>query len=134
MSVELHPRECNLCGGKVIYTSNSMIYGRPYGSGMMYYCTQCGAYAGTSKSSPTKAMGILANKAMRELKDKCHNMFNDRWQSKEGRELAYQTLAKELGIPPNECRFGWFDLDMLNRAYEILKESEDERTPEEEKG
>lgn len=32
--IDLHPITCNLCGGKVVYTSNAAIYGRSCGSGM----------------------------------------------------------------------------------------------------
>lgn len=63
--IDLYPRKCNLCGGDVIYTSNSRIYGREYGSGKCYYCTKCHAYVGTHKPEPRKALGLLANPEMR---------------------------------------------------------------------
>lgn len=30
--IDIHPTKCNICGGKVIYTSNAEVYGREYGS------------------------------------------------------------------------------------------------------
>ena len=47
--IDKYPTVCNLCGGKVIYTSNARIYGKEYGSGKCYLCTNCGAYVGTHK-------------------------------------------------------------------------------------
>ena len=29
--IDKYPTVCNLCGGKVIYTSNARIYGKEYG-------------------------------------------------------------------------------------------------------
>ena len=41
--IDTHPAACNLCGGKVILCSNARIYhGREYGSGLCYYCLDCG--------------------------------------------------------------------------------------------
>ena len=37
--INTQPEVCNLCGGKVIYTSNARVYhGREYGSGYCYLC------------------------------------------------------------------------------------------------
>lgn len=121
--MDLYPTICNLCGGKVIYTSNSVIYGREYGSGKCYLCTNCGAYVGTHKPRPKEALGLLANKEMREMKVKCHSLFDERWKSKKhkSRRKAYEQLANQLKIPVSECHFGYFDMDMLNKAYEILR-------------
>ena len=123
--MNLHPTICNLCGGKVVYTSNSLIYGREYGSGKMYLCTKCGAYAGTHKPRPKEALGLLADKEMRDMKMKCHALFDEKWKNqknrREARKKAYKELAEKLGISVDECHFGYFDMDMLNKAYGILK-------------
>lgn len=66
--MDLHPTVCNLCGGSVVYTSNAEIYGREYGSGKCYLCTQCGAYVGTHKPRPQEALGLLADERMRKEK------------------------------------------------------------------
>lgn len=123
--MNLHPTICNLCGGKVIYASNSLIYGREYGSGKMYLCTKCGAYVGTHKPRPKEALGLLADKEMRDMKMKCHALFDEKWKNqknrREARKKAYKELAERLGISVDECHFGYFDMDMLNKAYGILK-------------
>lgn len=128
--VNLHPTKCNICGGEVIYTSNSVIYGKEYGSGKCYYCINCGAYVGTHISRPKEAFGILANKEMRNMKMKCHDLFDKLWRNAPtgkrkhlARRSAYRELAERLNIPVQECHFGYFDMDLLNKAYRILKEN-----------
>lgn len=123
--MNLYPKICNLCGGKVVYTSNSLIYGKEYGSEKMYFCTKCGAYVGTHKSRPKEALGLLADKEMRDMKMKCHHLFDEKWKNqnnpREARKKAYKEFAERLGISIDECHFGYFDMDMLNKAYGILK-------------
>lgn len=126
--IDLYPTKCNLCGGKVIYISNSRIYGKEYGSGKCYYCTKCGAYVGTHKPRPKEALGILGNAEMREMKMKCHRLFDEHWKNEPtskkkhiARKKAYRKLAKNLSISVKDCHFGYFDLCILNKAYEILK-------------
>lgn len=127
--IDLYPTKCNLCGGSVIYVPNSRIYGREYGSGKCYLCTKCGAYVGTHKPRPREALGILGNFEMRNMKMKCHELFDRKWKNEPtsrkkhiARQKAYRRLAEKLNIPYSECHFGYFDMDTLNKAYEILKE------------
>lgn len=120
--VDLQPQKCNLCDGKVVYVSNAKIYGRQYGSGYCYYCTNCDAYVGTHKPRPKEAMGVLANKQMRYWKMKCHGLFDPLWKSKrKKRGQLYSKLALQMGIPISQCHFGYFNLEDLKRAYEILE-------------
>ena len=123
--IDLYPKVCNLCGGPVEYVSNAMIYGRQYGSGFCYRCRACGAYVGTHKPQPHKALGILANAEMREWKQKCHNLFDPFWQGHKDRQRRrknlYIRLAGEMGIDVQDCHFGYFNMDQLKRAYKILE-------------
>lgn len=126
--MELQPKICNICGkDSVIFASNKIIYGKEYGSGKCYYCTECGAYVGTHKPRPEEALGLLANKEMRDMKMKCHDIFDALWKTKDTRKEQCQTrnelyarLAREMNITIDECHFGWFDIDKLNIAYNIL--------------
>lgn len=124
--MNLFPTHCNLCNGKVIFTSNSLIYGKEYGSGKMYYCTNCGAYVGTHIPRPREAFGILANKQMRDMKKKCHELFDERWlkekNKRKSRQREYSLLADYLHIPVSECHFGYFNLEQLKQAYSYLQE------------
>lgn len=117
---------CNLCGGIVRYTSNEEVYGRKYGSGFCYLCTQCGAYVGTHKPYPEVALGILANDEMRRAKIICHNAFDAMWRGKKHaqskRNRAYEELARALKIDAEQCHFGYFDIPMLRRAYVAVKQ------------
>jgi len=120
-----YPTVCNLCGGKVIYTSNTLVYGnkKKYGSGYMYYCENCHAYVGTHRPYPKKALGILANEQMRVLKMQCHSLFDRRWRTQKQRCEQYSWLAGKMGIPVSCCHFGWFDIPHLIQAYNILAEN-----------
>ena len=124
--IDLQPTRCNICGGKVIFTSNAEIYGRPYGSGKCYLCLECGAYVGTHKPRPRQALGILADKKMRDAKIICHTLFDRLWKGQRyatrRRKYYYERLADKLGIPVNECHFGYFDLPMLRRSYVAVSE------------
>lgn len=125
-----YPTICNLCGGKVIYISNSRVYGREYGSGKCYLCTKCGAYVGTHKPRPKEALGILANVQMRTGKKMCHAIFDSKWKGKpkahKKRKDLYCWLAKMMGISVNDCHFGYFDLKQLRQAYKILLKIKDQ--------
>ena len=123
--MNLKPKTCNICGqNTVIFASNSIIYGKEYGSGKCYYCTNCGAYVGTHKPRPEEAMGILATKEMRDMKTKCHALFDSHWKNEKdkrsARNKAYEQLANDMEISVKECHFGWFDMETLKKAYFIL--------------
>lgn len=123
--INLQPTTCNLCGGKVIYITNDKIYGKKYGSGYCYYCTQCGAYVGTHKPRPKEALGILADDKMKKMKIACHSIFDRQWKGKKAsRQKCYKKLADKMEIPISKCHFGYFDYEQLKKAYKILKEWE----------
>lgn len=128
MLPNLKPTVCNICGSSVIYTSNKRIYGREYGSGRCYLCEnpRCRAFVGTHAPKPEIALGILATAEMREMKKKVHALFDERWlhekecDRRSARSRAYKWLAKKMNIPVEECHFGYFDMEKLAIAYEIL--------------
>ena len=127
--MNLYPTKCNLCGGKVIYTTNAKVYhGKTYGSGYCYLCTGCDAYVGTHEPRPKEALGLLANEQMRKAKMACHDIFDSKWKGKtrarKKRNEMYAWLADKLGIDISDCHFGYFDLEMLKKAYFILLEIE----------
>lgn len=131
--INLKPTKCNLCGGKVIYTSNADVYhGKQFGSGYCYLCQQCGAYVGTHIDKPDVALGILANDIMRSMKINCHALFDRHWQykptkreRKSARGHMYKEFAKQMGMTQEECHFGYFDLPTLYRAYDLLRKWRD---------
>lgn len=128
--MNFYPTSCNLCGGRVEYIENTQIYGKRYGSGYVYRCTFCGAYVGTHKPRPKEALGLLANKEMRAWKMKCHDIFDGFWKGKKKaqskRQKCYEWLSAKLNIPISECHFGYFDLETLKQAYEILRTAKEQ--------
>ena len=64
----------------------------------------------------------VANRKLRTLKTKCHDLFDKLWETKEDRYEAYLWLALKLDIPEKNCHFGWFDEGVLNKAIKILEE------------
>lgn len=122
--IDPHPTTCNICGGHVIFTSNASIYGKEYGSGKCYLCQNCGAYTGTHRPRPREALGLLADEQMRKGKVACHDLFDPHWKGKpkarKKRNDLYAWLADKMGIPVEECHFGYFDIHQLRQAYKIL--------------
>lgn len=112
--------KCNLCGGDVEYISNDLIFGKRYGSGYAYRCINCGAYVGTHKNSPKKAMGILADEEMRSLRIRCHGLFDSMWKTAKERTKAYYLLAEAIGISGG-CHFSWMTKDELKSAVRYLE-------------
>lgn len=131
VTINTHPTRCNICGGSVTYGSNARVYGREYGSGYCYLCERCGAYVGTHKPRPREALGLLADEPMRTGKKMCHALFDPLWQGKpkahKKRNDLYSWLAHEMGIPVEDCHFGYFDIDQLRRAYIILRGIQDKQ-------
>ena len=118
------PEICVYCGAPVIFTSNAQIYGREYGNGRCYKCTECDAYVGVHDGTYIP-LGRLADRELRALKKRCHYIFDPVWQGKRlRRDRAYNRLAQLLGIRPEHCHFGWFDKDMLLRCLAIMKNPE----------
>lgn len=117
---------CPYCGGKVIFTSNAYIYhGKTYGNGKCYVCTNCRTSCGVhGKPVPTKRpLGILATDEMKQLKQQCHSKFDEVWRDhKLKRGACYKRLAKLMNIKPQQCHFGWFNVDDLKRANAILSD------------
>lgn len=117
------PKVCPYCDSEVMYTSNKEIYGKSFGNGNCYKCTNCDSYVGVHDGTNIP-LGRLANRELRTLKKKAHSLFDPTWKNgKKKRSQAYSDLAKKLGIPTKECHFGWFDKEMLEKAIQILEPS-----------
>lgn len=57
----------------------------------------------------------------------CHEQFDAFWKQESSsrkrhiaRRNAYRKLADAMKIPLTECHFGYFNLDELQKAYQIL--------------
>lgn len=111
---------CYHCSGKVILTSNSFIYGKEYGPWpYCYACTVCDAYVGVHMNTHIP-LGTLANREIREARKINKQKFIDMYKKKRmNKNQAYTWLAKQLQIPKSKCHWGWFGVEMCNKAGQI---------------
>ena len=72
-------------------------------------------------------MGVTANKEMRQLRKKCHKLFDSMWDDSSERSELYRKLSGRMGIPPKHCHFARMNLDELRMAIGILREWDDDR-------
>jgi len=119
-------KRCHYCHNKTQFVDSSCIYGKSYG--MIYICKPCNAYVGVHKGTK-QALGIVANKELREAKKKAHYYFDNLWkraikngrQKKECRSKAYKWLSKQLNIKPKYTHIGMFDVETCNKVIQICK-------------
>ena len=117
------PTHCDVCGSSNIrYTSNAEIYhGKQYGNGYCYICDNCKSSVGVHNTKSKMPLGRFANKEMKKLKMECHNKFDILWKEKGfKRKDCYGYLANKLGLHLRETHFGWFDIEYLNKALDII--------------
>lgn len=112
--------KCNICGSQDLKkVMNETIYGKRYGHGKTIQCNDCKHFVGCHDD--WRPLGLISNRAMKDMKIKCHELFDKSWKSgKLTRGEAYTKLAERLNISYEDCHFGYFDLDMLHKVYKIL--------------
>lgn len=112
------PEKCPYCECSVRIANNSEIYGNSYGDWpWSYMCIRCDAYVGMHPYTHIP-LGTLANKALRDARNRAKTPFNRLWQpSTKKRAAAYQALAAHLGIDVDQCHFGFFDEATCNKAW-----------------
>jgi len=92
--------KCPYCNKEAIWCENKEVYGKNYGkSYMIWLCKSCDAYVGCHKNTKDP-LGSMANKRLRELRIKCHNLFDPLWSSIPilTRKQAYKFLEEVTGI------------------------------------
>lgn len=114
---------CNLCGGKVLYLSHSVVYGKEYSDWpYIYICCECDAYVGVH-SGTNIPLGTLADQATRQARKTAHDAFDLLWKggiSNMGRDEAYKWLAKQLEIGEDECHIGMFSVEQCSRVVTVI--------------
>lgn len=123
---------CPYCGAGSVLVTGEVIY--PWRHDLahkkFYRCVHCpdtyvGCHPGTEN-----ALGRLANKELRLAKSHAHAVFDPLWERKmekegiskgEARGRAYAWLAKELGIPPEECHIGMMDVETCGRVVLLCR-------------
>jgi hypothetical protein len=109
---------CPYCANKTQLVDSAEIYhGNSYG--MMYRCQDCDAYVGCY-SGTHHALGILADKSLREAKNKAHFYFDQLWKPKVTKRHAwYQWLSKTLSIPIEFTHIGMSNVEQCNKIIEV---------------
>lgn len=113
---------CHYCNGKVEKTLGKDVYPRSptFAEIVIYKCTNCNAYVGSHRTTGLP-LGIVANDRLRDLRGKCHNIFDKLWVGRDQRNEEYAKLAEKLGIPREDCHFAMFDEDLCIKALAILR-------------
>lgn len=122
------PTICRYCGNKVIYTSNSEIYGKEYGNGKCYLCKNCRAFVGVHNGTDIP-LGTLANDELRKYRKRAHFWFDKIWKGSrkiKTRREAYLWLSQKLKTPIESTHIGMFEKEQCEQtikfSYQFLKE------------
>ncbi len=130
MSKHKRPKlTCAYCGktAKLSMSSAHRYHGRDYGP--IWECDPCEAWVGCHPGT-TKPLGRLANKELRLAKIAAHDAFDGLWRRKvqkekcsksHARSKGYAWLAAQLGISPQQCHIGMFDVAMCRRVVEVCR-------------
>lgn len=118
------PTQCPNCQWDVVLTTNADIYGREYGEWpYAYLCTNgmCDSYVGLHPDTDIP-LGTLADSDLRESRKAAKAAFFARMRHQGmDRSAMYSWLATQMGIPVDECHFGWFDHAKCELAQRICE-------------
>lgn len=118
------PTTCSVCKGPVALVNNSEIYnGRSYGKWpYAYLCRSCKSYVGVHPNTDIP-LGELADRETRQARKlKTHFIALTNTHFKKDKNKAYMWLASKLGIPVEQCHWGWFTKDQCMEAYSHILE------------
>lgn len=129
------PPLCDYCGntsesvtGREVYPHRPDLATKPF-----YRCAPCQAWVGCHPGTAVP-LGRLANAELRRAKMAAHAAFDPLWKSGTmSRASAYKALARALGIEPQACHIGMFDVAMCARvpaAVEMVRTQLRARSPE----
>ncbi|MDR9847053.1 zinc-finger-containing protein [Herbaspirillum huttiense] len=119
------PTACPYCGKPVQIVGHEKVYGRAYSDWpWLYACNGaeeggCGAYVGLHPFTNIP-LGTLADGPTREARKRAKSAFEPLYRHyRMDRSEAYAWLAKQLGIPTEECHVGWSDIAQCQRIEQI---------------
>lgn len=105
-----------LVGGNAIYPHRPDLIAKKF-----YLCKPCDAYVGCHPDT-VNPLGRLANADLRKAKQQAHAVFDPIWKSRKKRRTdAYKWLADSMGIAPQNCHIGMFDVDQRRAVIAICK-------------
>lgn len=130
----MKPEICPFCGSGVSLVDSTKVYGQNYGS--LYLCDsypKCDARVGCHPGTVTP-LGTLANKELRQWRNKAHSTLDPLWKSgKMSRNAAYKWLAQQMGLRKSQTHIGMFNKQQCQRviaAVEKLVKAKDYRSLE----
>ena len=82
--------------------------------GKRYACPECDVVLWEGSTSTP------ADYETRQLRRKCHSLFDKRWKNNRERNDAYTTMAHIMGIKKEKTHFGMFNKEQCEEALKIL--------------
>lgn len=120
--------ECPYCGNHCDLIDSKEVYQESHG--FIYICRPCKAWVGVHHKNTDQSYGFVARKDLRDLRHKCHQLFDPLWgykvaagkSKKQAQASARKWLAEKLGIDVVECHIGMMDNDRCNQVIQICEE------------
>lgn len=125
----VNPPTCDYCGAPPVYCPSSEHVYRGVDYGPIYQCAGCDAWVGVHRGT-LRALGRLANKELRQAKQRAHAAFDPLWQrvmERDGlpkyraRGRGYKWLAEQMGLTREQMHIGELDVDQCAKVVEICK-------------
>lgn len=112
---------CPYCDKNAVKTTGRAVY--PHRTELrdklFYRCAPCDAHVGCHPGT-ANPLGNLANSELRQARQAAHSAFDPYWRGGSmSRSAAYSWLAKQLGLPKDQCHIGMFDVATCNRVVVI---------------
>lgn len=94
-------------------------------SRLKYICPECnGSLIANVYGKP---MGVPGTKEDRKWRRKAHSVFEQLWRDGlASRSASQRWLARQLGISPKQCHFGYMRADMLREAVRIVNDARED--------
>lgn len=114
-------RDAKLVTGAAIYPHRPDLFAR-----FFWQCEPCDAHVGCHEAGKgygdgTRPLGRLANAELRRAKSAAHAAFDPLWKTGSmSRAQAYSWLAKELGVAPQNCHIGMFNVDQCRAVVSLI--------------
>lgn len=114
---------CSYCGKDAELVAGNVVYPHRWDltDKKFWRCVPCDARVGCHPGT-TEPLGRLADGLLRRAKMDAHAAFDPIWKRMMmKRTEAYGWLAKQMGIPEEDCHIGMFDLEQCNKAIQICR-------------
>lgn len=131
---------CPYCNRPSTLTTGDKVYGtKSLAKKQIWICEPCDARVGCHGNTAVP-LGTLANAELRDWRKHAHLVFDGHWKLAEhrngcprwkARTLAYQWLAKKLGIEIGKCHIAMFNVQNCKETIELARATNFERMAQE---